>query len=247
MSGSNPVQTLSRDDRSINDPDSSVGVLYDLLLSIQRSMETQHSEAVAKLMATERRIEGLESSMTDVISAIAIDPKLRASAIKDESVGVMTRTVMYRVPIILLKKLWNACSSIDVFLVPEEYLFKLASNIGPTHRLDVRQDLGGVFSQVLRDPGKVSLALMSTLMSDSTSKHSGLMRMNIMQVYKTMSVDLAFMIPQTLCNFIHRITDVDNSGQVGVSETAVMVKGVINPGKAYEAMGSQCLSTPALK
>ena len=67
-----------------------------------------------------------------------------------------------------------------------------------------------------------------------------------MQVYKTMSVDLAFMIPQTLCNFIHRITDIDNSGQVGVSETAIMVKGVINPGKAYEAMGSEWLSTPAL-
>ena len=88
---------------------------------------------------------------------------------------------------------------------------------------------------------------MSTLMSDSIIKHSDLMRMNIMQVYKTMSVNHAFMIPHTLCNFIHCVTDIDNSGQMGVSETAVMVKDVINPSEAYEPMGSQWLSTPAFK
>ena len=113
----------------------------------------QSSEAVAKLAATERHIESLESSITNAISAIAIDPKLRASAIKDENTNVMTRSVISKVPIILLKKLWSTCNSIPIFLVPEEYLFKLASNTTPTQQLDVRRELGGIFIQVLRDPG----------------------------------------------------------------------------------------------
>eukprot|EP00957_Ditylum_brightwellii_P136922 10442074-Ditylum_brightwellii.AAC.1 len=66
----------------------------------------------------------------------------------------MTRGVMFKVPIILLKKLWMFANSTPVFPVPEEYLFKFASNIVLDQQITARCELGQIFNQVLKDPGK---------------------------------------------------------------------------------------------
>ena len=65
------------------DPYSNVGMVYELLLSLQRSVEASHSETMAKLQIIKKRIDAIESSMPNVVSAKAIDSRLRSNVIND--------------------------------------------------------------------------------------------------------------------------------------------------------------------
>jgi hypothetical protein len=52
----------------------------------------------------------------------------------------------------------------------------------------VRRELGSVFSQVIKSGTSDSLEAISTLLSDGSSIHSGIMRTHITDVYNNMSI-----------------------------------------------------------
>ena len=77
-----------------------------------------------------------------LVSAIAVNPVLRANAVIDKNMGQYTRTVMTSVPAIVLILLWRHKMSDSPFQTTSSYLEKLFKAIGDSHDIKLRSELG---------------------------------------------------------------------------------------------------------
>lgn len=223
--------------------------LYDLVASLQRSSEANYSHLVNLLKIVEKRQSKLEEHMSMLISAIAINPVLRTNVVRDDDKGELTRTVMHKVPITLLMVLWKQYQPNHAFPASEDYVTKLCRSISDNYSVDIRRELGQVFSQVIKSGSIINLQAISTLLSDVASTYSSVMRAHIMKVYSNICGLYAFMFPATLCHFVAKIAEIDSKGIICYIDRPLndnQLKSLNQPGKAFEVMGPDWLGRSAV-
>jgi hypothetical protein len=223
--------------------------IYDMLVEIAHSVEESRKYNETQFSIIDRRLKSVEEQLSTIVSAIAISPQLRSNAIRDVNTGQNTRVVMSRVPCVLFSVLWKQTYPDVPFPVTTTYLTKLISAINTDYPQLVRSQLGSVFSVVISSSETILLQGLSALFSDSASEYSSQMRSNIMHICCSLRTIYAFLIPEPLCTFLHRIKDIYNTGTISFCTTNVKPTGSdvpISPGKVYVRMGESWLSKPMI-
>jgi hypothetical protein len=150
--------------------------------------------------------------------------------------------VMYKVPAIILRTLWSQYKCNEPFPISFEYLLKLFSTLGDDYDINVRRGLGAVFNVVMKSDGAVKLGSLSTLMSQTSSEYSSVMRKQLMDLCVLIREPYAFLIPKNFCEFLHGIRGVMDDGQIEYDSRQISSGCTICPGDAYNVMGPAWLS-----
>lgn len=216
--------------------------IYDLLGNEQRARCADTTQIQSKLDAMERKLVEVENHLSLLVSAIAINPTLRANTVKDTNMGQYTRSVMCKVPAVLLLVLWRSVKENQPFPTNKEYIEKLFSALGEQRSVELRKELGIVISTVIDKGSALTIDTMSALLSDTNSTRSSIMREQCMHLYKRISTTHAFMVPQVLGEFVLHISGITTGGEVQYDHAAKHNRtSVIEPGAVYDAMGPDWL------
>jgi hypothetical protein len=223
--------------------------VYDLVSGLHRSSKTSYAHILAELSKIDRRLSNIEEQQSMIISAIAINPVLRSNVVRDTDTGQLTRSVMQSVPAILISILWSRYRSNEPISVSMDFLMKVFKSIGHEYEIDVRRELGSIFSQVIKSPSNVSIAAISSPLSDSCSTKSCIMRSHICDLYNKMCGSYAFIFPESLSEFACRIDSIDTTGQISFVDGPIdprtkKSKMAINPSRAFSAVGPEFIISP---
>jgi hypothetical protein len=148
----NPAYTVNtREDANTYMSQPMLTEVDDLVTSLQRSTEVNYNHLLSVLKNAEKRQDKLEEQMSMLVSVIAINPTLRKKVIRDIGTGEFTKTVMCKVPITLLMILWKTYRPSQPFPTSEDYtITKVCRSISDDYEVNVRRELGSVFSQVIK-------------------------------------------------------------------------------------------------
>ncbi len=239
------TQNNLTDGNLLNEPRNSD--IYDLLSALCRFVESNRAYMTSEFQRIDRQLSAIEKHLSLLVSAIAIHLVLKNNIMADTNTGEFTRTVMYRVPTIVLCLLWTNYRPDKGLLVSTKFLDKLFGALVDTYNILVRRELGVAFSVVLKSESGVNIQGISQLLSDSTSIYSSAMRKNIHDVYTLCSTSYAFMIPIALCEFMHSIGEISNTGILDFSDILINKKSsCVRASEVYVTGGSDFCVSPTV-
>jgi hypothetical protein len=217
--------------------------IFDLITSINNDMSNRLMQLELKVDNIVNRLEKLESHNVLLTSAIAIDPSLRGNAIREVNTGKYTSNVMHTVPAALIFSLWRVYHVDEPVPVSYDYLARLFKSMCENYDIRVRKELGSIFSVVMDSKGDIKVGVFMSLLSDTASTNSAIMRSNILHLWSLLSTTHAPFIPASMHTFIQKFTDISNSGEIVYSDTVnkKSKSKFCQPGIVYKTMGPDWL------